>query len=157
MKKMVRISIMFFTVFFLCSNLSADEWNRSDPEDLKGFTSDKCSLFPNGTFQDKDLWCECCFEHDISYWQGGTKAEREKADRLLGDCVAKKTNSKFFGNLMYLGVRFGGSSIFPTWYRWGYGWPYGRGYLPVTEEEVYVIGQLLDEYFASDNPYICED
>jgi len=32
-------------------------------------------------------------------------------------------------------VRVGGHPVFPTWYRWGFGWPYERGYAPLTAEE----------------------
>lgn len=37
-------------------------------------------MFPEGTLGNKDLWEECCVEHDIAYWQGGTVAERLAAD-----------------------------------------------------------------------------
>src|SRR5258706_9019152 len=36
---------------------------------------------------------------------------------------------------MYDGVRVGGHPVFPTWYRWGFGWPYKRGYARLTTGE----------------------
>ena len=44
---------------------------------------------------------------------------------------------------MYEAVRTGGEPYFPTWYRWGYGWPLGRGYKELTEEEVKLVEQNL--------------
>ncbi len=39
--------------------------------DLRPFTSDGCSLFPDGTTRDRTRWCDCCMGHDIACWQGG--------------------------------------------------------------------------------------
>jgi len=36
---------------------------------------------------------------------------------------------------MLAGVRVGGSPYYPTPYRWGYGWPYARGYKALSDEE----------------------
>ena len=46
---------------------------------------------------------------------------------------------------MLTGVRVGGTPYLPTTFRWGYGWPYLRGYKPVTSEEKKQIEQILDE------------
>ena len=97
---------------------------------LRPFTSDGCSLFPDGTIKDRTKWCDCCLSHDMAYWQGGTAAERKKADEILRDCVFERTKDKGLAETMYLGVRAGGHPAFPAWYRWGYGWSYGRGYKP---------------------------
>ena len=43
---------------------------------LADFTSDGCSLFLNGTFEDPELWKVCCHKHDLAYWRGGTEEER---------------------------------------------------------------------------------
>jgi len=100
---------------------------------LKPFTSDGCSLFPDRSLINEDEWGDCCFEHDIAYWQGGTKEEREQADKLFKECILSKTQDEVLTNTMYVGVRFGGNPYFPTWYRWGYGWNYQRGYAPLNE------------------------
>lgn len=114
--------------------------------DLKAFASDGCSLFPDGTIHDRAKWCDCCLSHDLAYWQGGTEEEREKADRELKSCVLNRTNDKALAETMFLGVRAGGHPAFPAWYRWGYGWSYGRGYKPLSVLEKQRAGQQLDSY-----------
>jgi hypothetical protein len=91
---------------------------RSIPKE--SFVSDGCSLWFDGGWGDP-----CCVVHDTKYWCGGSAKERSDADEQLRLCVAGRESSAF-ARLMWLGVRFGGHPIFPTWYRWGY----GRDYLP---------------------------
>lgn len=119
------------------------------------FTSDGCSLFPDGSLEERNLWCSCCLEHDIAYWRGGTEEVRLAADGALRDCVKEKTGSEELAELMYSGVRLGGSPVFPTWYRWGYGWPYGRGYRALSETELKSVEKRLTEYRKSNAPYTC--
>jgi hypothetical protein len=114
--------------------------------DLKDFTSDGCSLFPDGTIGDREKWCECCLQHDIAYWRGGAEQERKTADEALRACVLKRTGDKALAETMYLGVRAGGHPVFPTWYRWGYGWKFGRGYKPLTEQEQRQVREKRDDY-----------
>ena len=116
---------------------------------LKPFHSDGCSLFPDQNIITQKDWSDCCLQHDIAYWQGGTKAQRAAADSVLRVCVLKKTGSKKLADLMYKGVRIGGSPNFPTWYRWGYGWNYMRGYAPLTKEELRLVRERLDAYYRS--------
>jgi len=103
-------------------------------EELAPFTSDGCSSFPDGTPKDQSLWLNCCINHDIAYWKGGTYQERLDADLQLEQCVAE-AGEPDIAKLMLQGVRAGGSPFFPTPYRWGYGWPFGRGYKALTDEE----------------------
>jgi hypothetical protein len=116
---------------------------------LHDFTSDGCSLFPDGNLQDRARWCDCCFTHDIAYWQGGSRDDRKLADERLRECVVKRTGNDALAELMYAGVRSGGNPAFPTWYRWGYGWKYGRGYAELNEQEKQQVRKKLDEYFSS--------
>ena len=83
------------------------------------FTTDGCSLWPNGA------WRACCIEHDVRYWCGGPNWQRRKADYLLRECV-RQHSSALNADLMYIGVRFGGARLLPFPWRWGYGylWPY---------------------------------
>lgn len=144
---MIRnIIILFFLVLLFCLN----------GEKLKSFKSDGCSLFPDRNVIVKLDWCECCYEHDISYWQGGTEKEREEADKALRDCVFQKTGDEKLAELMYRGVRLGGSAYFPNWYRWGYGWSYSRKYKPLSKEEKEEIKIVLDLY-KSDSTSICSN
>lgn len=103
-------------------------------ETLAPFTSDGCSAFPNGTLAQKELWLECCHAHDYAYWQGGTYSERLEADEALERCVAG-VGEEEIARLMLAGVRVGGSPYFPTPFRWGYGWPWPRGYRALTDSE----------------------
>lgn len=113
---------------------------------LVPFTSDGCSLFPDGTFKDRGQWCDCCQNHDLAYWQGGTVDERLQADASLRDCVLTTTSDQILAQTIYLGARAGGHPAFPTWYRWGYGWPYGRGYQPLSNVEREQVQQQLTAY-----------
>ncbi|TDR22545.1 hypothetical protein [Marinicella litoralis] len=101
---------------------------------LKPFKSDGCSAFPDGTLAEKDLWLRCCYQHDLSYWQGGTAVQRKQADFALKYCVAQ-VGEPMVANLMLAGVRVGGSPYWPTQFRWAYGWPYFRGYKEISAEE----------------------
>jgi hypothetical protein len=101
---------------------------------LKPFTTDGCSDFPNGTRKYKTLWLNCCTEHDKAYWQGGTYDERKQADMKLRQCVAR-VGEPGIAILMLAGVRVGGSPYWPTRFRWGYGWPWPRGYKALTASE----------------------
>lgn len=125
--------------------------------DLRDFTSDGCSLFPDGSTKDRDLWCDCCFNHDIVYWQGGTKEERKRSDETFRACVLERTNSKVLAELLYDGVRAGGHPAFPVWYRWGYGWSYGRGYAPLTGPEKQMVREKLERYRAKHPAGYCSE
>ncbi|MDB5105124.1 MAG: hypothetical protein JWP91_2813 [Fibrobacteres bacterium] len=97
---------------------------------LSPFTTDGCSLFPDGDSQRGESWCECCVDHDYAYWKGGKDSERRAADSALGACVYRHTGDSVLADMVYAGTRAGGSGYFPTWYRWGYGWPYGAEAVP---------------------------
>lgn len=104
------------------------------PAAIAPFTSDGCSEFPNGLPQHKTLWLACCVQHDKTYWQGGTHQERWQADAALQQCVAA-VGQPDIARLMLAGVRVGGSPYWPTRYRWGYGWPWPRGYAALSPGE----------------------
>lgn len=111
--------------------------------ELRPFTTDGCSVFPDGTPRQQSLWAECCIRHDLAYWKGGTYQERLTADQALQQCVAQSGEPEI-AQLMLAGVRVGGSPYFPTTYRWGYGWPYRRGYQALSGEEKIEVSQQLD-------------
>lgn len=106
----------------------------ADAGELKPFTSDGCSAFPDGTFRQRQLWLQCCIQHDRAYWVGGTYEERVKADEELKRCVAEVGEPEI-AQMMLAGVRVGGTPYLPTTFRWGYGWPYPRGYTALTDGE----------------------
>jgi len=89
---------------------------------LKPFTTDGCSMWPDGNVRD------CCVEHDKAYWSGGPLSLKKEADDKLKKCVQEK-GEILNARLMRLGVEFGGAWWLPTSWRWGYGhrWPcYGK-------------------------------
>lgn len=121
---------MRIVIYFLFSLVSVS----AQAETIAPFTTDGCSIFPDGTYEQKELWLSCCTTHDYAYWQGGTYDERLIADEQLQQCVAKVGEPQI-ANLMLAGVRIGGSPYLPTSFRWGYGWSYPRFYTPLTAEE----------------------
>lgn len=116
---------------------------------LTDFSSDGCSLFPDGTPTEQTLWCDCCFIHDIAYWQGGNRKQKKQADEALRECILEKTYSRLLANTMYYGVALGGSPAFPNWYRWGYGWRYGRGFKSLNQYEKSRVKEKLQQYRES--------
>lgn len=82
-----------------------------------GFKSDGCTAFPDGDYAD------CCFDHDLTYFKGGSWKERWRADKKLYKCVAAKKGfkHKFIAPMMWLGVRAFGVPWLPTSARWGFG------------------------------------
>jgi hypothetical protein len=119
----------------------------SKSSELSDFTSDGCSLFPDRSLIDAKDWCDCCFQHDIAYWQGGTEAQRLAADERLRHCVFQKTGDPRLADAMYNGVRLGGSPYFYNWYRWGYGWNDGRKYQALTLDEQRMVTEKLVAYY----------
>ena len=85
------------------------------------FITDGCSIWPDGA------WVECCVEHDIPYWCGGSREQRLEADRKLRECVAD-ASGRSLGWTMYLGVRAGGHPSLPFYWRWGFGHPWPEAY-----------------------------
>lgn len=120
---------------------------------LRDFTTDGCSLFPDGDAQDAVLWRECCVTHDQAYWRGGSADARKNADAAFRTCVLERSGRPGLAGQMYHGVRLGGTPWLPTWFRWGYGWGYGRGYAPLTPDEQ----QHADDKLAANWPELsCE-
>jgi hypothetical protein len=87
-----------------------------------GFTTDGCTLSPDGT------WQSCCVAHDEIYWCGGSARDRARADEQLRACIVDNGGPRIAG-LMYSVVRVFGNPWLPVYWRWGYGWPWPRGYV----------------------------
>ncbi|MFO6424631.1 hypothetical protein [Motilimonas sp. KMU-193] len=118
--------------------------NVAIADELKPFTSDGCSAFPDGTLEHNELWLACCTQHDFAYWQGGSYKAREAADLALKECVSA-LGEKEIALLMLAGVRVGGTPLLPTAFRWGYGWPYPRFYGELTESEQQQVQTLTND------------
>ena len=93
----------------------------------KEFTTDNCSVVP-----DYDQ-SECCVKHDWAYWKGGSFQERWEADGKFLKCV-KETRSGFLAPFRWLGVRVGGIGLFPSSFRWGYGWNWPTTRAPADDQ-----------------------
>lgn len=146
-----------FIILILLLLLLAGAGIAGAKDRLRDFTSDGCTLFPDGSPAERRLWCDCCFLHDISYWQGGTAEERLHADEAFRTCVKERTGSNALAAMMFDGVRFGGHPVFPNWYRWGYGWRYGRGYAPLTDAERLEVAGRLEQYFREHAGGYCRE
>ncbi len=141
MKKTISV-ILVITIALLLFKI---DLSQAGP--LKPFVSDGCSVFPDGTFEQKELWLSCCIQHDYDYWQGGTRQQRLNSDETLKTCVAKVGQPEIAA-LMLAGVRVGGTPYLPTKFRWGYGWSYPKLYGPLSVEEQQQVEKLqvnLDE------------
>ncbi|HTL38002.1 MAG TPA: hypothetical protein VL326_32950 [Kofleriaceae bacterium] len=104
--------------------------------ELAPFTTDGCSMFPDGTLSNPTKWQHCCITHDFAYYAGGPSDLREAADSGLRECIASETN-QLVADIVYYAVRAGGTPALPTPWRWGYGWFYdpldGYRALPSTQ------------------------
>lgn len=113
--------------------------------ELAPFSTDGCSVFPEGTVEQQSLWADCCISHDMAYWKGGTLAQRQQADSELEQCVSQ-LGEPYIARLMHAGVRIGGTPYVPTPFRWGYGWPFARGYKALDEGEKQQVRARLVEF-----------
>jgi hypothetical protein len=77
----------------------------------------------------------------MEYWIGGTEKMKLAADNRLKQCVASK-DSQLIAKMMFQGTQIGGKPQYQTKFRWGYGWNYNRGYLPVHEKEMNYIKSI---------------
>ncbi len=124
--------------------------------DLKVFYTDYCTGFNEGTLSHPNLWKDCCFEHDLRYWFGGTKKDEDFADLQLKKCVKNKAGT-FYANIMYYGVRVGHLSPIKHKTYWGWGWtPKSKEYYaPLTKDKIKIIKErikqveLTDEYIQA--------
>ncbi len=147
-KKCSLLLSMVFALLLLSSGMTFAQ------DEINEFFFDGCSsIAPEGTWENPNLWCECCLAHDIAYWKGGTWKDRRNADKNLGKCVAQKTD-KALGFIFYMGVRMGGSPYINTPYRWGYGWDFGRGYTKMKGYQKIVADEKIDEWL-SENDEAC--
>lgn len=109
---------------------------------LKPFETDGCTMFVDGTPKNPGLWRNCCVEHDLRYWFGGSKADMDATDVRLKSCVEKVAGATW-ANIIYSGVRAGHHSPVKNKTQWNWGWVEKREYKPLTLPEVAVIKSEL--------------
>lgn len=120
--------------------------NKSSPFtlNLSPFSTDGCTKFDDGPPDNPTLWQHCCVDHDLSYWLGGSEAERLKVDEDFYQCI-KATGESSPARLMYTGVRAAGGPLNNTLYRWGFGWNRIRDYAPLTQKEKQMAYEMYGE------------
>lgn len=89
---------------------------KMDRPILRVFSTDGCSSSPNSYF-DKNF-VECCVQHDIDYWIGGTREQKVASDNRLNQCIYQKTKSKEVADAYHGGVVLGGEAWAPNTFRW---------------------------------------
>lgn len=127
----------------------------STPGTLQPFTTDGCSAFPDRDPVGTADWCSCCLQHDLAYWRGGTADERLQADEDLRRCVQAASGSAELGDVMFTGVRVGGTPFSIASYRWGYGWSKPRGYEALSAADSAQAAALRSRYVASNPTLAC--
>jgi hypothetical protein len=122
---------------------------------LAPFTTDGCSRFADRAPWGRADWCHCCVAHDWAYWRGGNEQARLQADQVFKACVQQASGSAWLAQAMFAAVRVGGSPHRNTPFRWGYGWPQGRGYAPLTLAETEQAAALEAQYRSSHPVLAC--
>lgn len=113
---------------------------------LRPFFSDGCSSSPDGVPKNTSAWVDCCVEHDVAYWIGGTEEDRKNADLALKSCIAGK-GYPVIAKIYYYGVRMGGTPDSYATYRWGYGWTERRDYRALSKAEKKTVERMYGKSF----------
>jgi hypothetical protein len=77
--------------------------------------SDGCTLSPDG------WWRSACVDHDAKYFDGGSAADRKRADQQLRADMIKNGAPPAVANIYYGAVRLGGIASSGLPWRWGFG------------------------------------
>lgn len=134
----MRFLVLIF--LFSCS------FSKSPENHLAPFSTDGCTMYPNGT------WLHCCLAHDMVYWTGGEKSLKEEADQELGMCLAKN-GSTVNAKVMTGGVQIGGGANNVLPWAWGYGWEKNLGYSSMSEKQLVEINHQLDSVLPAMREY----
>ena len=116
---------------------------------LKDFETDYCTMFSEGTSESPNAWKQCCFDHDLRFWFGGSEDQRDLADTRLRDCVEQTGHPKI-AKAMYYGVRAGKHSPIKNKYQWGWGWDPFEGYKPLDDQQKETVRKSLGKLDLSD-------
>lgn len=143
---MTKLVLIFAILLLSALAQSADAAPAEATQNtLHDFTSDGCSMSPDGVVVlFSTAYVPCCVEHDVAYWQGGTKLDKLTADLKLKSCIKSRSNS-FVAEIYYRGVRMGGGASLPTSYHWGYGWEKNRGYAQLSTQDRALVEEKLSQ------------
>lgn len=137
------IDFKFIERLFLAGVLVFFSFSVAKAAEIKPFTTDGCSMYPDGPpLVSPKRWYHCCFTHDMAYWAGGSADARLKADEELGQCVAEVSTNPH-GWAMKNGVRLGGYpyGLFP--WEWGYGF---EGKSPYLDKSIWNKKEVFANY-----------
>ena len=128
--------------------------NSMETNTLNRFETNECSsvylnstthmdVFGNGTLSHPNLFLDCCVQHNLDYWKGGTEIERFLSDKQLKICI-EDTKQLEIARLMYEAVREKGNleTLDDLKYYWGYGWRKKREYGKLSSDEQMQVGML---------------
>lgn len=133
------VALFVFLFLMLIHSLEA-----KSNQTLREFRTDYCTLFPEGTQENPDLWAHCCFAHDLRYWFGGSMKNRDEADLHLRACVAEVAR-KEIADLIYDSVKAGHLSPIKHKFSWGWGWRPVITNRPLTRAEKKIVHERLWE------------
>ena len=141
MKKTLIITILLFNVSVLANNLN-------------NFSTDGCSLFIDKDYLTNESWAHCCIKHDMSYFTGGVKKEKNDSDLELQQCIEDLggIKNKYLAQSVFLAVQIFGGPEIKSWFRWGYGWEINRKYQKLSKEQK----ELVKSKLESISPYDLE-
>lgn len=109
---------------------------------LNQFETDGCTMFVDGPPKGPGLWRNCCIEHDLRYWFGGSKDDMAVTDLRLKSCINKVAGASW-ANLIYKGVRIGHYSPIKNKRKWSWGWTEKRENKELTIEEIFTVKSEL--------------
>lgn len=100
---------------------------------LNPFQSYGCPHFaPTISYANQNQWVLCCVQHNIAYWKGGSRKDRNDTDRQLQTCLIERGDSSS-ANLMHWDFLQTQTPVHTP--SWGYGWRRSRGYAPHSDQE----------------------
>lgn len=117
---------------------------------LLSFETDYCTNYAEGTLTKPDQWKHCCLVHDMYFWAGGLRKDRDNADLELKACI-EDTGAPMQARIIYYAVRAG--SFSPIKYpkrQWNNGWNDGRKEQKLSREDI----DMIEEEIYHQHDYI---
>lgn len=145
---------LFCMKYLLAVVLIFTSFQAFSHESLDAFETDYCTNYPEGTRAEPELWKHCCLIHDMYFWVGGSKDDRDVADLDLKSCI-EATGAHKIAKLMYYAVRAGSHS--PVKYpkrKWNNGWNDGRKDRALSAQDIEIIEDEIKNGYVFITPNI---
>lgn len=126
---MFKALLVLLTLFMNAKAMAANDT-------LVPFQTDYCTGVPEGVPGNPTAWKNCCLMHDMFFWAGGDRQDRDAADVGLRQCVADKGYPRIAW-IIYEGVRLGSYS--PIKFenkKWNFGWKDRPEHQKLTSEDI---------------------